>query len=58
MTGPGVNSSLNAVGPATHSGKVDPLAKLNAEVKSGQVQLDDTEFNKKASNISIGGEEY
>ena len=32
MTGPGVNSSLN--GPAE---KMDPLAKLNADVKSGTV---------------------
>ena len=33
MTGPGVNSSLN--GPTT--GKMDPLAQLNADVKSGNV---------------------
>ena len=52
MTGPGVNSSLN--GP---TGKIDPLAKLNADVKSGNVQLDDTEFNKKGSFIAAGEDE-
>lgn len=49
ITGNGLNSSLNAH-PGHQSG-IDALNKLKADVKSGQVMLDDTEFK----NSSGGG---
>ena len=55
ITGNGMNSSLN--GHPTSG--IDALSKLKADVKSGQVQLDDTEFkNSSAGKMMITPNEF
>jgi hypothetical protein len=54
LTGNGLNSSLNA-----HPAGIDALTKLKADVKSGQVQLDDTEFkNSSGGKIMVTPGEF
>lgn len=55
ITGNGMNSSLN--GHPTSG--IDALSKLKADVKSGQVQLDDTEFkNSSGGKMMITPNEF